>query len=185
MEAAENIFSVFLGGVVVPITTSTSAVLRRVEVLSHVHNILWSIFKKLQLPEYFNLNPHFVTMAGWLLAALREEKKNSGEITVQAASKSWLLYTVQEPWECSCNQWSQGEWSALPSYSRAFIGEIDDEDITFDQVRHSLSSQKRKRKQKYSLTAVVQSCYILPNLLDGANINSACLLIFREVKVTV
>ena len=58
----------------------------------------------------------------------------------------------------------------MPSYSRAFIGEIDDEDITFDQVRHSLSSQKRKRKQKYSLTAVVQSCYILPNLLDGANI---------------
>ena len=33
------------------------------------------------------------------------------------------------------------------------------------------------------MTAVVQSCYILPNLLDGANINLACLLIFREVKV--
>ena len=91
-------------------------------------------------------------MAGWLLAALRGEKrKNSGEITVQAASKSWLLYRSRG----SAAAISGRKVNDLPSHSQAFIWEIDDEDITFVQVRHSLSSQKRKRKQKYSLTAVI------------------------------
>ena len=96
------------------VSRNSSAVLRRVEVLSRVHNILWSIFKKLQLPEYFNLNPHFVTMAGWLLDALRGEKrKNSGEITVQAASKSWI--------HGSAAATSGRKVNDLPSHSQAFI----------------------------------------------------------------
>ena len=142
MEAGENIFSVFLGGVVVPITTSTS----------------------ISLADIVSQNSS---------AVLRRVE--------QASHGSCTLYRHRG----SAAATSGRKVNDLPSHSQAFSEEIDDEDITFDQVRHSLSSQKRKRKQKYSLTAVVQSCYILPNLLDGANINSACLLIFREVKVTV
>ena len=44
----------------------------------------------------------------------------------------------------------------LPSHSQAFSENIDDEDITFEHVRHSLPSQKIKRKQKHSLAADVQ-----------------------------
>ena len=118
----------------------------------------------------------------WLL--LEEKKERTQERLLcrqQASHGSCTLYRHRG----SAAATSGRKVKDLPSHSQAFSEEIDDEDITFDQVRHSLSSQKRKRKQKYSLTAVVQSCYILPNLLDGANINSACLLIFREVKVTV
>ena len=83
---------------------------------------------------------------GGLAAHRGEKRKNSGVITIQAASKTRRLH-----------RHSGRKVKDLPSHSRAISEDIDDEDITFAHVRHSLPSQKEKKiKQKHSLTADVQ-----------------------------
>ena len=50
---------------------------------------------------------------GGLAAPRGEKRKNSGVITVQAASKSWRLHSAQAPREWACHQWQEGEGYAF------------------------------------------------------------------------
>ena len=89
---------------------------------------------------------------GGLAAPRGEKRKNSGVITIQAASKKRRLHKHRGSGPATSGR----KVKDLPSHSQAFSENIDDEDITFEHVRHSLPSQKIKRKQKHSLAADVQ-----------------------------
>ena len=90
---------------------------------------------------------------GGLAAPRGEKRKNSGVITVQAASKSRRLHRHRGSGPATSGR----KVKDMPSHSQAFSEDIGDENITFAHVRHSLPSQKeKKRKQKHSLTADVQ-----------------------------
>ena len=86
---------------------------------------------------------------GGVAAPRGEKRKNSGTITIQAASKTRRRFRHRGSGPATSGR----KVKDMPSHSQAFSENIGDEDITFEHVRHSLSSQKIKRKQKYSLTA--------------------------------
>ena len=82
-----------------------------------------------------------------------EKRKNSGVITIQAAAKLRRLHRHRGSGPATSGR----RVKDLPSHSQAFSEDIDDEDITFEHVRHSLPSQKGQRtKQKHSLAADVR-----------------------------
>ena len=85
---------------------------------------------------------------GGVAAPKGEKRKHSGVITVQAAAKLRRLQRHRGSGPATSGR----KVKDLPSHSQAFSEDIGDEDITFDHVRHSLPSQKgKKRKQKHSL----------------------------------
>ena len=74
-------------------------------------------------------------------------KWKNGVITIQAASKTRRLHR-----HCGSGPATSGrKVKDRPSHSRAISEDIDDEDITFAHVRHSLPSQKEKKENKNSL----------------------------------
>ena len=90
---------------------------------------------------------------GGVAAPRGEKRKNSGVITIQAASKSRRRLRHRGSGAATSGR----KVKDMPSHSQAFSEDIDDEDITFYHVRHSLPSQKAKKtQQKHSLTADVQ-----------------------------
>ena len=84
---------------------------------------------------------------GGLAAHRGEKRKNSGVITIQAASKTRRLHRHRGSGPATSGR-KVKDW---PSHSRAISEDIDDEDITFAHVRHSLPSQKEKKENKNSL----------------------------------
>ena len=79
---------------------------------------------------------------GGLAAHRGEKRKNSGVITIQAASKTWRLHRHHGSGPATSGR----KVKDRPSHSRAISEDIDDEDITFAHVRHSLPSQKEKKE---------------------------------------
>ena len=84
---------------------------------------------------------------GGLAAHRGEKRKNSGVITIQAASKTRRLHRHRGSGPATSGR----KVKDRPSHSRAISEDIDDEDITFAHVRHSLPSQKEKKENKNSL----------------------------------
>ena len=84
---------------------------------------------------------------GRLAAPRGEKRKNSGVITVQAASKSRRLHRHRGSGPATSGR----KVKDMPSHSQAFSEDIGDENITFAHVRHSLPSQKEKKRKKHSL----------------------------------
>ena len=80
---------------------------------------------------------------GGLAAPRGEKRKNSGVITVQAASKSRRLHRHRGSGPATSGR----KVKDMPSHSQAFSEDIGDENITFAHVRHSLPSQKEKKRK--------------------------------------
>ena len=81
---------------------------------------------------------------GGVAAPRGEKRKNSGTITIQAASKTRRLHRHRGSGPATSGR----KVKDRPSHSRAISEDIDDEDITFAHVRHSLPSQKEKKENK-------------------------------------
>ena len=104
--------------------------------------------------DYFRPSkPHSGTLCrtlyqiGGLAAHRGEKRKNSGVITIQAASKTRRLHRHRGSGPATSGR----KVKDLPSHSRAISEDIDEEDITFAHARHSLPSQKEKKENKNSL----------------------------------
>ena len=92
------------------------------------------------------------------MAAPRGEKrKNSGTITIQAASKSRRRFKHRG----SGTATSGRRVDDMPAHSLNIrLDTGDDEagdEVTFNNVRHSLPTQKKRPKKQHSLAADVQS----------------------------
>ena len=100
---------------------------------------------------------------GGVAAPRGEKRKNSGTITVQAASKSRCRFK-----HCGSSAATSGRRvDDMPAHSLNIrLDTGDDEagdEVTFNNVRHSLPTQKKKKKKQHSLASDVQSNWSVSN----------------------
>ena len=91
---------------------------------------------------------------GGVAAPRGEKRKNSGTITIQAASKTRRRFRHRGSGAATSGR----KVKDMPSHSQAFSEEIsDEEEVTFSNVRHSLPAQKKSKKKQHSLSADVEN----------------------------
>ena len=94
---------------------------------------------------------------GGVAAPRGEKRKNSGTITIQAASKSRRRFKHRGSGAATSGR----RVDDMPAHSLNIRLDTGDdeagEEITFNNVRHSLPPQKKKKKKQHSLASDVQS----------------------------